>query len=464
MVSKELFTPHAILTHIDAPNFQEMITGRIAQIGARICAQPLSHTIETLSGRTAPDSPPSDSPPSDSPTLAKSFIAPLGGYLLPAIVRVAAHELGAISLKRFPMKQGTHIIQALLAKVISPPGREQIMQLVEAVVQRVLQRNLPLAHLIDDAFVDHIIRLLTDNYDTIVAALLRWLRRDHVRTILEHYGIIILRVALDHLTVLQRLFVSATQYDAQIVRRMPDILTQSLTRIEQELGNNRQRIADGLRVALIEIRRDGLGTLAARYSIDILQICRTITGALLARIPTLLDNPFDLSDSIIGAIDAHLAAHPGRIDEFVDIEQIGESIAHLCEISFGTDRPTGDNADEDIPESNAPISIDIATRIANAIGRLTPNQLFGLNDTRRQRIEHGIGATLIRLMRERVPDLIASFDIHQMVFSRIEGLAVDQVEGLILIIIARHLKWINLFGALFGAIIGGVQIILNLML
>jgi uncharacterized membrane protein YheB (UPF0754 family) len=41
---------------------------------------------------------------------------------------------------------------------------------------------------------------------------------------------------------------------------------------------------------------------------------------------------------------------------------------------------------------------------------------------------------------------------------------VKRVEELLLIVIARHLKWINLFGALLGALIGGSQVVLRFVM
>ena len=46
-----------------------------------------------------------------------------------------------------------------------------------------------------------------------------------------------------------------------------------------------------------------------------------------------------------------------------------------------------------------------------------------------------------------------------MVVEKINGLEVEAVEGLLLRVIHRHLKWINVFGAILGFIIGMVQIV-----
>ena len=51
-----------------------------------------------------------------------------------------------------------------------------------------------------------------------------------------------------------------------------------------------------------------------------------------------------------------------------------------------------------------------------------------------------------------------------MVTQRIDSLDMLAVEGLVSAVIADQLKWINVFGAILGAIMGLVQCVLQLFL
>ena len=51
-----------------------------------------------------------------------------------------------------------------------------------------------------------------------------------------------------------------------------------------------------------------------------------------------------------------------------------------------------------------------------------------------------------------------------MVVDRINRLDVARVEQLLMIVIQRHLKWINVFGAMLGALIGLSQSVLSQLL
>jgi len=54
--------------------------------------------------------------------------------------------------------------------------------------------------------------------------------------------------------------------------------------------------------------------------------------------------------------------------------------------------------------------------------------------------------------------------VKDLVVKKINTLEMKQVEELLLLVIARHLKWINIFGALLGALIGMSQVLLSIFL
>jgi uncharacterized membrane protein YheB (UPF0754 family) len=65
------------------------------------------------------------------------------------------------------------------------------------------------------------------------------------------------------------------------------------------------------------------------------------------------------------------------------------------------------------------------------------------------------------LSAERLAGILDSVDVRTLVRDRIDNLDMLQVEGIILDLLAGELKWINLFGAFLGALIGVVQILIS---
>ncbi|MBE3064659.1 MAG: DUF445 family protein, partial [Spirochaetes bacterium] len=67
------------------------------------------------------------------------------------------------------------------------------------------------------------------------------------------------------------------------------------------------------------------------------------------------------------------------------------------------------------------------------------------------------------LVDAKLPEILRGVDVEELVVRKIEGLDVKDVERLLLQVIASHLKWINVFGAILGFLIGLVQDILRLL-
>ncbi|MHA1971515.1 MAG: DUF445 family protein, partial [Candidatus Hodarchaeales archaeon] len=65
----------------------------------------------------------------------------------------------------------------------------------------------------------------------------------------------------------------------------------------------------------------------------------------------------------------------------------------------------------------------------------------------------------INLMETELPHLTASIDIPAMVEERINELPVLQVEALMMDVMKEHFTYINIFGGVLGALIGGFQVL-----
>jgi hypothetical protein len=97
-----------------------------------------------------------------------------------------------------------------------------------------------------------------------------------------------------------------------------------------------------------------------------------------------------------------------------------------------------------------------ATAAAGAGGA---QELLGLTGERKKRLVDVAAQQFDEVVDARLPQIVAAMDVHTLVVNKIDSLDVSHVERLLLGVIARHLKWINLFGALLGAIIGGSQVL-----
>ena len=72
----------------------------------------------------------------------------------------------------------------------------------------------------------------------------------------------------------------------------------------------------------------------------------------------------------------------------------------------------------------------------------------------RGELQEGLCAQLAELLKKEVPQLVDTLNIRKVVEEKVNTLDVLTVERLLLDIMEDHFKYINLFGALLGALIG----------
>jgi uncharacterized membrane protein YheB (UPF0754 family) len=78
----------------------------------------------------------------------------------------------------------------------------------------------------------------------------------------------------------------------------------------------------------------------------------------------------------------------------------------------------------------------------------------------REELETGLCAQLVELLKKEVPPLVETLNVARMVEEKVNGLDILQVEGLLLGIMQEQFKYINLFGALLGGLIGLMNLFL----
>lgn len=102
---------------------------------------------------------------------------------------------------------------------------------------------------------------------------------------------------------------------------------------------------------------------------------------------------------------------------------------------------------------NGMLASQIDNLLSAPIGRLSDN----ISGERLQAATDGFADTLISAIREKLPEAIKEFDVGGVVRQKIMTYPADKLEALVLSVAKEHLRTIELFGALFGFIIGVSQ-------
>ena len=82
--------------------------------------------------------------------------------------------------------------------------------------------------------------------------------------------------------------------------------------------------------------------------------------------------------------------------------------------------------------------------------------------------ERGKGVARVRgFLKDRSVDLLVRLrrrmDVERIVEDRIKKYDTEKLEGMVRSVANQHLRWITWFGALLGAVIGCLQLVLNLV-
>ena len=94
---------------------------------------------------------------------------------------------------------------------------------------------------------------------------------------------------------------------------------------------------------------------------------------------------------------------------------------------------------------------------------ITLREYISLGKPKKRRIDNFFAEKALATMDENIEGALSSVNIEVLVSDRINSLDMLRVEKIILDIMANQFKWINFFGAILGALIGFIQIILSLI-
>ena len=285
---------------------------------------------------------------------------------------------------------------------------------VVTVIQDAIDEMYPFTA-VDREMVDQVVTAL---WPEIRHSAEEMLREESTRRKIEEVVRRVLTYALDQLTGLQRLVVSAGQYDRQILARVPSIVSRATAEIDALMANPESRIAIVDRVdQWVREHRD------ASIGMTVPADARDTFGDVIRRA---------LSDPAI--VNAHLRP--------VVTALIDEPIMSGNDYASGRSGTTGGL--RNVKTFRLAISFHVLAR-SKAL------------------ITYRISGYIATVLSDLTPRLLTELDIRTVVIERIDRLEIDRVEDLLLGIIRRHLRWINLFGAILGALIGASQLVLRVL-
>jgi uncharacterized membrane protein YheB (UPF0754 family) len=261
---------------------------------------------------------------------------------------------------------------------------------------------------------------LDDAFPDLVRQLLQFLMTDEVHRELETQGRIFLDNAIRKLSALQRFFISAGQYDRTLRERMPEIIDDLIGQLEARLydPDTRRRIAG--------FAEECFRTLVSREAF--LETLSRIASSLAASCLTM---------PLGEAVKQLTAGEPRTV-----ILRIRELIGQKGGKDFGR------------------IAGGVVSRILAGYADTALSDFFLIDGSKKEKLDARISENFLKLADTRIEGILKGINIKTLVSNRIDSLDMVEVEHIVLDVMASQLKWINVFGAILGALIGGAQILL----
>ncbi len=453
MVSEHLITEDAVKDHLAAASFRSGLQATIASLTQRgLDASPASLSRGALDlwrgslgsiaagvlGRFL------RSPGffASVRTVVARIVAALGDQLLSDVV--SAERLKGLARDR------------LVPLVAEGQAARWARGGVERWVDRHVAENTPVEGLLSDNTVDALLEGLRAAWPRIREALLTWLRGAEVRRELETTGRQFLQDVLERLNSLQRLFVSVGQYDRTLHEKMPGIVDDALERLEGFLKEpaSIDRLAKAARSSIGSLQRKGVRDVAADLGIDL----HEKLPALAERLVSGIDGE-RLTEALEKGLDRFFEQNGTRslrelVGRFLGLQE-HEAVEGLTNAALRYLTRE---------ETTSSLSETLEGFVSGLLAQERPiGELLGIDAGQKQRLDEFLAERAGSLLETRLPEFVQGFDVRGMVVDRINKLDVAQVESLLVIVIAKHLKWINIFGALLGALIGLIQSVVSVI-
>ncbi len=467
MVSTELLTEEAVRNQIRVPSFQTSVENSISSVTTDLLDSRLGRFSGALSSDSTQE--PGDLLSSFGGLLSSAF----SGFtrsesfraLLKELVRHLASELATKPVGKVlgPNRTLDGVIGGLISGLNTEHGRAEIRSRVSEWVRVQFEKNIPLETLITSEDVESISRFVDGVYPALIRFLLRWLRSEGTRRELIIRGRFLVQDIVDRLSGFQRLIITAAQYQRTLDENMEGIIDDALTSIE-EAGNDpesRRKLVEAIGRELESIRRKGLADVAKRQEESV----ERTAGAIAERAVGVL-NGAEFREGLVSA----LAGDDGTGER---------TIGQLLDRLFGLDgRDPGDffvelifpDGSGELTQSGGPARGEISETVMAFLGRFLESHremkirdFLGMDESTKSDFDRALAHTLIATVDARVPQILETVNVHDLVVSKINGLNIEEVEALLLRVIEKHLRWINIFGAVLGALIGFIQDFLRLI-
>lgn len=423
MVSAELITEEALRRQLRSGKAQAALARGLSSVTTEVLDAPLS-AMSDLGHRAGL-----------APSIEQALESLLAGLLGSPSFRHGVQGVVETAL-------GSPGARAFLADRLLPMlAREGVRQAVARAVREGFRDTGRL--LFTDSLLDAGARALEPLLPLAATRIAEWLRSAPMRKELEARGTALLSTILDKLNLVQRILVNAGQFDRRLSEKMPEIVDEAIAALET-LAADPDRQRKVLELLVQAVKDLGIGKGAGKLG----DAAADLVDGLMARF-----SDEEVRREILARLDQSIGGLAARILDIREENLAGWVADRVVKLLQG-------------PGTAGALSagiVSMAGRFVSDNGSRPLGAVLGIDAERKAGLDAFLLARLLELVDAKLPEILRGLDVEQLVVEKIDALDVRDVERLILQVIATHLKWINVFGAILGFAIGLLQDLLRLL-
>ncbi len=347
------------------------------------------------------------------------------------------------------------------ALIFSEGSKKNAASFLRRLVEEGIYNNVKLSSFIRPDNTEKIISFIFKLYDLGFPKFIEWLREPNIKKELELRGRFILEDILEKLNKVQRFFLSVGQYDKTLEENMGAIINDVIEQFKNAGtdSRNKEKLHAVILSFLERISLLSLGEVAAAWEGNFTEDVEAAAGYVSSLIFTS-----GMRTRFVRNIKLFIERKGSYTLEYILNSWTGITLNTVKEkISVFLQSTLPGRKETALKESY--VIKTLLPEIFNALtddGKGSLQEILNLDNELLEKISKSTSVILLDLIDSKIPEILTSVDIRTLVVKKIDSLEIEKVEELILEVVKKQLRWINLFGALLGSLIGGAQIILNL--
>ena len=360
----------------------------------------------------------------------------------------------------FPDRQ-ERVIKKITTIFVSSDLENKLLKIVDRWLEKAVHDNYHLSVILTNNNIERFIDIAFKLYRRLFPHFIHFLKTDEVKNELEVHGRRLLEDIINKLNKIQRFLISAGQYDRTLDENMMGIVEDTIKNMKDygEKEKNIDNMAEGLKRRLFSLSQASAGQIVSDWDGDIFEDIHNTLNSFFEfiRNPIILENIRSWFDSIY-------EKYSDNTIESLISDWFNLSFQDLKEIVLKfifKDREAEHGA------ANGDFTMGLLAGIFNIItrnGEMSVGEIINIAPEIKARMGTSLTSTIIGIVDDKVPQILESIDVNTLVVDKINTLDMERVEKLILDIVRKQLRWINVFGAVLGSIIGGAQLLLNMFM